>query len=163
MALKFTVYGDSTPPVNVGIGAGFDELISATDGQLIVSLGNRYRPGTRELEVYLNGVRQVLNVDYTEVDPFTIQFVEPLETGDEVYVTVGEVVNQSLFQQFVAGVGQLSFVLSKPYRVGMHTLQVHENGQLLTVNEDYIEEDEYTVTFTQAPQEGARITIREVL
>ncbi|MNQ37646.1 hypothetical protein D3C85_511970 [compost metagenome] len=163
MALKFTIYGDSKPPANVGIGAGFEELIAVNEGQMTVALANRYRVGTRELQVYLNGVRQVIDEDYTEIDAYTIEFVEALEDGDKVFVTVGEVINQSLFQQFTANFDQTVFVLSKQYRVGSHALQVFENGQLLGVNEDYIEQDEYTIVFTQAPSEGARITVREVL
>lgn len=163
MALKFTIYGDSKPPVSIGIGAGFEELIAVNEGQMTVALGSMYRVGTRELQVYLNGVRQVIDEDYTEIDAYTIEFVEALEDGDKVFVTVGEVVNQSLFQQFTANFDQTVFVLSKPYRVGSHALQVFENGQLLGVNEDYIEQDEYTIVFTQAPSEGARITVREVL
>lgn len=163
MALRFLVYGSLRTESEAGIGSGLYESYAAQEGQTVFSLGGTYRPGMNELQVYVNGVRQMLNVDYTETDNRTVTFLYPLEEGDLVLFTVSEVRRMTLHEEHVAEEGQTLFVLSRPYHPGWNSLQVYINGLLMRKEEDYREVDEYTVEFLYPLSAGMKVTFHEVV
>lgn len=56
-----------------------------TSGSLLVAPNSAaYTADGKSLELYVNRVRQIVNVDYAEVDQNTVQMLLPLETGDYV-------------------------------------------------------------------------------
>lgn len=163
MSLKFVTYGILRSSADVGIGSSLYEIYTATDAQTTFSLAGFYRPGTYELEVYLNGSRQMLGADYVEIDNKTVKFTTPVELGDTVLFSVQEMRNSSLYQEFTATAGQTVFVLTGSYHPRLNTLQVYDNGMLLRIADDYIETDEHTVTLTYPASENAKITFREIM
>jgi len=61
-----------------------DVTIEAYNGQRAVSVPGRYEVGENDLEVYLNGEKQKVGVDYEEYDGYTIVFKNYLNEGDKV-------------------------------------------------------------------------------
>jgi len=55
---------------------------SSTSQTITVPNGGSYTVGTKALELYVNRVRQILDVDYTEVDKHTVQMLVPVNSGD---------------------------------------------------------------------------------
>jgi len=55
-----------------------------TDQTILVPNGGEYSVGERALELYLNRVRQILGVDYTEVDSTHVQMLVPVNPGDVI-------------------------------------------------------------------------------
>jgi hypothetical protein len=163
MALKFVMSGSLRVVSGIGVGGSLHEVYTAFSGQTDFTLAGSYRPGTYELLVYVNGVRQTVNIDYQEIDGKTVRFLTPLEAGDQVLFEVKEVRNTSLHQEFVAVDGQTRFTLSVPYHPGFNSLQVYENGILLRLYDDYIEVDDMTVELTYPAIAGTKYTFREVL
>ena len=51
----------------------------------ILNLPKRYRPGSGDLLVFLNGVLARKDLDYKEVNGYTIEFVDDLIQGDVVF------------------------------------------------------------------------------
>lgn len=163
MSLKFVSYGMVKTATDVGVASSLYEKYTALDGQTTFSLAGSYRTGIYELEVYLNGVRQILGTDYLEVDEKTVQFVEPTVAGETVLFTVQEVRNSSLYQEFTATEGQTIFTLSSAYHPKYNSLQVYDNGILLRIVDDYNEIDEKTVELTYPAVKDSKITFREIL
>lgn len=125
------------------------ESVTATEGQGMVVLHGKYRPGEYELEIYLNGFRQTYEKDYLEIDVNTVHFLEPLEEGDGLLFLVRKSKSNTVLHEIHNAVeGQTAMTLNNPYHPGRATLMVFDNGQLLTLGDDYVETDEYTVTFT---------------
>lgn len=60
----------------------------ATENQTVFNVGFSYIPGTNTLEVYVNGSKQVVNVNYTETNPTTVTFASGLNVGDIVEFVV---------------------------------------------------------------------------
>lgn len=56
----------------------------AADGVKLVTSPIRYSPTQGDLTVFYNGLYAVLDVDYIEVSPYSIEFKYPLEQGDVV-------------------------------------------------------------------------------
>lgn len=147
--LKMVVNGGQSSSANGKEGFYLYEPYIATEGQTISYLLGEYRPGEYELEVHINGVRQTYEVDYREIDEHTIEFVESLEAGDRLLFTVRKAKsNTILHESHTPKAGQTVFNLTNSYHPGRNTLMVFDNGQLLTVEVDYIETNERTVTFT---------------
>ncbi len=55
-----------------------------TNGQRIINLTRRYRPGTNDLLVFYNGTLARKDVDYNEMNQYTIKFNEDLLENDIV-------------------------------------------------------------------------------
>lgn len=163
MGLKFVMYGAARNSGEAGMGAGLYEVYKATANQTIFPLIGSYRPGRYELEVYVNGVRQMLNSDYTETNMNTVTFSSPLDADDEVMFIVREVRRTSMHQEFIAIDGQTDFALSSPYHVGLNTLQVYENGMLLRVGDDYEEVSDTLVRLKEPCLAGIKITFKEIV
>jgi hypothetical protein len=61
----------------------------ATAGQTALTVAT-YQPGSNSIDVFVNGLRQRVDADYTETSSTVITFTYPLQAGDEVdtYSTV---------------------------------------------------------------------------
>ncbi|WP_422661733.1 hypothetical protein ACK8P5_25605 (plasmid) [Paenibacillus sp. EC2-1] len=55
--------------------------IVATEGQKVIQLNHHFDVGENTLDVYVQGMLQMIDLDYYEVDDTTIEFVTPLEEG----------------------------------------------------------------------------------
>lgn len=60
------------------------DYVIATEGQTVFNVGFTYIAGSNTLDVYVNGNKQVVNVNYTETSPTTITFPAGLNVGDIV-------------------------------------------------------------------------------
>lgn len=76
----------------IGNGAGailFEATVTATQGQTLITSPTGYILGGRNLTVYVNGSRQIYNVNYTETSTTEFTFVSGLNAGDLVNYTIG--------------------------------------------------------------------------
>jgi hypothetical protein len=60
------------------------ETVKITAPTAIVTTPTKYHPGLGDLVVYLNGSYMIKGKEYTELTPYSIQFIEDLEQGDTV-------------------------------------------------------------------------------
>ena len=75
-----------------GNGAGgtlFSDTVTATQGQTLFNLPTGYVQGGDNLSVYVNGSRQIYNVNYTETSTSSFTFATGLNVGDLVNYTIG--------------------------------------------------------------------------
>ena len=75
-----------------GNGAGgtlFSDTVTATQGQTVINTPTGYVLGGDNLSVYVNGSRQIYNVNYTETTTSSFTFVNGLNVGDLVNYTIG--------------------------------------------------------------------------
>jgi hypothetical protein len=75
-----------------GNGAGgtlFSDTVTATQGQTVVDTPTGFVLGGDNLSVYVNGSRQIYNVNYTETSTTQITFTNGLNVGDLVNYTIG--------------------------------------------------------------------------
>ena len=56
----------------------------SNDGQRVINLTRKYRPGTNDLLVFYNGTLARKDVDYVEVNQYTVLFNEDLLKDDTV-------------------------------------------------------------------------------
>jgi hypothetical protein len=49
-----------------------------------ITLQRKYHPGQGDLVVYYNGMYAVIGKDYTELSPYTVEFLYDLQPGDTV-------------------------------------------------------------------------------
>lgn len=83
--LEGTVYSIST------------QLITASAGQTIFSLTTfQYLPATKTLEVYKNGLRLNLGIDYTETNSSTVTLTSPANSGDKLLFQGGSVASNNI-------------------------------------------------------------------
>lgn len=143
------------------IGYPLYEQYKAYLGQTTFTLGKTYRMGTRQLEIYLNGMRMIQDDDYKEIDDHTIEFLFPLDKDDLVLFQVRAVINSGLHVEFTALLGQTIFTLPQPYGINQNILQVFRNGNLLRKGRDYKEINELTVEFNYPLEESDYITFHQ--
>jgi hypothetical protein len=78
--------------VTVPIPGGGSDVIHQQDfvvagiPQQDFTIAGTFIPGTGQTEVFLNGVKQVLSIDYTELNPTTIRMAAPVPVGQRVCV-----------------------------------------------------------------------------
>jgi len=75
-----------------GNGAGgilFSDTVTATQGQTVINMPTGYVQGGDNLSVYVNGSRQIYNVNYTETSTTSFTFANGLNAGDLVNYTIG--------------------------------------------------------------------------
>jgi hypothetical protein len=75
-----------------GNGAGgtlFSDTVTATQGQTVITMPTGYVLGGDNLSVYVNGSRQIYNVNYTETTTTSFTFTTGLNAGDLVNYTIG--------------------------------------------------------------------------
>lgn len=84
---------------STGIVASLKERQDATSGQTVFNLSSiEYVPGSNNLSVYINGVRQYPGESYTETDSNTITFTSGLNLGAEVLFITNEAVDTANLQ-----------------------------------------------------------------
>jgi len=72
-----------------GNGTLFSDTITATQGQTVINIPISYVLGGYNLSVYVNGSRQIYNVNYTETSTTSFTFSTGLNVGDLVNYTIG--------------------------------------------------------------------------
>ena len=140
----------------------FSETHIATEGQQVFALEHTYPLGADKLRVYVGGVLQDPGPedDYVEADERTVTFNYPLPAGTVVRFVVENLVREAGFVEvYEAQPGQQEFRLAHPYPVGINRLRVYVNGLLYEpgADNDYVEIDEYTVTFNDPFNGGERV------
>ena len=88
---QYEGYKDSAWSI-FGNGAGgtlFSDTVTATQGQTVIVLTTGYVLGGDNLSVYVNGSRQIYNVNYTETSTTSFTFTTGLNAGDLVNYTIG--------------------------------------------------------------------------
>jgi hypothetical protein len=68
-------------------GGVTSEIKTATAGQTVFTLANSYGPGTRNLSVYINGIK-INSTDYTETNSVTVTLHTGATVGDELEFVV---------------------------------------------------------------------------
>lgn len=82
-----------------GLIASLKERQDATAGQTVFNLSSiEYVPGSNNLSVYINGVRQYPGESYTETDSDTVTFTSGLNLGAEVLFVTNEAVDNANLQ-----------------------------------------------------------------
>jgi len=79
------------------------ETRDATAGQTEIILTSSYVPGANTLSLYVNGLRLLPGIDFTETDANTVTMLEPLELGDVIHLVYGQQYNAD-----VIGTAQLA-------------------------------------------------------
>lgn len=138
----------------------YQEFRSEVD-QTIFNFTQEYRVGTRQLEVYLNGLRMVVDSDYIETSESSIEFTFPMELDDHVIAMVRSVISSGVHEEYVATAGQKRFTLSNPYAIYQNILQVYRNGVLQRKGRDYRELTQFVVEFYQGLEEDDAITFHQ--
>ena len=166
------VVGSATQPPSAGggdggTGGGGDTIIveeqgqfyvenqTATAGQTVFNLNQPYTPNSNTLDVYVNGVRQSAEIDYTETDNLTVTFLEGLQVSDRVvfrYSKTLTAVPTNVYQTkkvriFENVVGKTSYAIA--YNPG--SLDVYFNGVKLKRYDDYVADNGSTVVLTNTP------------
>lgn len=77
--------GGGTARSGVELGKKYVEQQTATAGQTVFTLASMsYSPGADDVDVYIQGVKQVSGTSFTETNSTTITFSEGLNVGDVV-------------------------------------------------------------------------------
>jgi hypothetical protein len=85
--------------LSTGIIASLKERQDATAGQTVFTLAAiEYFPGSNNLAVYINGVRQYSGESYTETNSTTVTFSSGLNVGAEVLFITNEAVDNANLQ-----------------------------------------------------------------
>lgn len=119
--LRFTTAPNNGAEILVRYGQAAQQVSStfstetqtATAGQTVFNLtGATYAPGSNNLAVYVNGLRFVPGVDFTETDSNTVTMTSGLQGGDEVLFVCGRTLNDAV------GAEQVSFIPAGTGAVG---------------------------------------------
>jgi hypothetical protein len=127
------------------------EVVYPTAGQTIIPVSGYY-PGTGQLSVYLNGVKLVTGVDYTEATTTTITLTTAASLGDVVELNIGSAsvvtlgATSKTSQDLTATDGQTDLTVNT-YTPGLNQIEVFMNGALLSGSE-YTETNATTITLT---------------
>ena len=156
-----------------GAGGGGDccsgivnyEIYVATPQQNTFDLGFTYSVGSDRLHVLLNGVKQILGVNYVETDDDTITFLFNLNSGENVefiyYGAAGcptvRCPAPTVYERHVSAANQTVFNLATGYQVGTNSLWVLVNGVRQTVGTDFTETNATTVTFSSPLVAGIEV------
>lgn len=143
------------------IGYPLYQEFRAEDGQTEFLFTQEYRKGTRQLEVYLNGLRMVNDSDYIETSDSSIEFTFPMEVDDHVVAMVRSVISSGLHEEYVAEPEQKKFTLSNPYAIYQNILQVYRNGVLQRKGRDYRELTQFIIEFYNGLVEGDLVTFHQ--
>lgn len=140
------VDGTPTQPITK-----YQQDITATADQTVLTLANAYTPGAGMIEVYVNG-HLLSSSDYTETSTTTVTLAAALNLGDAVRVLTGDVFNVTVSSGMglntevvtVATEGQTLFTAGT-YTPGAYQVAVYVNGARLT-NDDITETSATSVT-----------------
>jgi hypothetical protein len=142
--------------------------VYATAGQTVFTLPWTYIPGSNDLSVYINGVRQAGNA-YTETSVSSITFASGLNAGDEVmfnnYIFGGGLNGASLNgiasvtrTRLTAPGGTTVFTVPS-YVIGTNNLQVWVQGVKQISGTAYTETSSTSITFSSSLPAGTIIDI----
>ena len=129
-------------------------------GKTIVELTNTYIPGNSTLQVFEGPLLMQANVDYIELSPTQIEFLEAFE--EPVSLRIIGVNTGRLFEweRRVSGDGTAQRIeLLDSYRPGCRELQVYEDGVLLREEDDYVESSPHVIVFKQPIPVNSLVTI----
>ena len=165
---SYDTFGDQVEALKVPFYQEFD----ATQGQTLFTLSTNYVVGNNSLKVFLNGIYQDVNVDYTETSFNQVAFSQGLEVGDWVLFRIegagsGTTLEDHKHITRETPSGSINgtntnFSLQFTPREG--TEEVYKNGVLQSIgaSADYTI-SENIITFTSAPLTGARILVNYVV
>ena len=161
LALIGTGTGGTSGPV-----ISLQERVVATSGQTSVTILLTFVPGSNNLAVYLDGVRQYVGYSYTEVNEHTVLFSSGLHAGAELLFITNESVTSadtdtatsSVTTLITATAGQTVFPTSL-YAQGTSSLQVFVNGLNVNVTLDYTESTNSTITFNSGLTVGDEVKV----
>jgi hypothetical protein len=152
------VYGDGVNFYLVSSGSGGTGSINsqfaeftATQGQTVFTLPFTYLTNGKSLSVFVNGSKQIVNVNYTESGSQTITFLNGLNAGDLVECiynySIGSTSISSQVAEFTATAGQTVFNLPFTYTPNQNNLAVFLNGSKQIINVAYTETSNTVITF----------------
>jgi hypothetical protein len=155
------VTGDASQPLTHSV-----YLVYPINGQTVVTVPATYTQGAYNLSVYLNGVKQVVGVDYTETSTTSITLTNPATLGDVIDFSIGEVFDVTLVrtgreeQSFTGLTTPVITLTTVSYTPGAHEVDVFFNGALLATA-DYTETNSATITlgFTPVASDQFRVIV----
>ena len=124
--MNFTTAPPNGAPILLRYGQAAQQVSStfsierqtATASQTVFNLTSAsYLPGANNLSVYVNGLKSISGVDFTETDSDTVTFASGLTAGDELEFVCGRTLNDAVGSESVsfqpAGTVQTRTVQSK--------------------------------------------------
>jgi hypothetical protein len=141
----------------------YQEVVAAEGQDLFVLPQGTYTLGDHSLQVFINGqlMRVGADNDYVEIDNKTVRLTFGLADLDIVVFRVsGGTSGPSLHENYRAMAAQTVFNLATGYTAGNHSLVVFVNGAYQTIEDDYMETDANTITFTDLLEENDLVTFR---
>ena len=145
------VTGDPTQPLTHDV-----HIVYPSNGATVITVPAAYVPGSYDLSVYLNGVKQVIGVDYTETSTTSITLTNAATGGDVIEFDIGTVYDVTLAQssreeQSFTGLTAPTITLTTiSYTPGTESLDVFMNGVRLASSQ-YTETNTTTVTLGFTP------------
>jgi hypothetical protein len=137
------------------------EDIVVTGAPTIINLNFPYIMHTANLIVWLNGLIQLVNVDYFETSPTQFVFTNALQNGDHVIAIItaqASGVGSYVREDQLATAGQTIATLNNFYVPGSGTLLFYLNGDLLRSGNDYYEMSNTTVETIYPMKDGDRLS-----
>ncbi len=155
------VTGDAAQPLTHSV-----YLVYPLNGDTVITVPAAYTPSSYDLSVYLNGVKQVVGVDYAETSITSITLTSPATLGDVIEFSIGEVFDVTLVrtgreEQSFTGLTSATITLTTvSYTPGAHEVDVFFNGALLATA-DYTETNSTTITlgFTPIASDQFRVIV----
>lgn len=144
------VTGDPSQPIT-----HTTEYHYPTVGETVVPV-SAYTQGSGDLAVFVNGVLQVLTVDYAETSNASVTMVTPLADGDVVILSIGDVfsvtlVSPGVSEESITGITTSTLTLTTmTYQPGVDNVWVFFNGSKLS-STDYTETNSTTITLGFTP------------
>ena len=78
--------GNSPASVSILTPVMNSEAYTASDGQTAINIINPYTPGTNSVLLFINGVKMVVGVDYTETNSTLLTMTYGLGVGDQIQI-----------------------------------------------------------------------------
>lgn len=139
----------------------------AFEGQKIFKSKKPYEVGSNNLQVMLNGLLMMKDTDYTEVDNYTIEFLDGLKEDDYVLLVYSGSSNENvvLVENIIIEESNRYVKLSMPFEKDVNAIKVYLNGifvspEIENIKGDYIEHDDSTIKFNFDLDEGDRVIVR---
>lgn len=145
-----------------GVGTGLNvqyETQTAIASQTVFNLATvTYSPNVNRLQVYVDGVKQIITLAYNETDPATVTFIGPSPfVGGEVleFIAYDELIANAVAKReqqtgLVGNPNPITLVLMT-YQVASDNLLVFVNGQKMIKAIDYIELTNNTINWIGTP------------
>ena len=159
-------YFNSVSAENLGGITIFRENYLGSDGTgpgyRIYSLVNYYYIGNDSLTVFLDGHIQRVGDDYLETDSHTVTFTSDINPFQRVTFDIGRKLGAGFgaVHNEIAIEGQTVIHLPFEYAPGTSHIDVHVNGVLKNIIDDYVENDSSTVTLLVPRKTGDKIVVR---